>query len=52
MKEIKVDKSKLDIQNGKIVTKDLLNIIEEESIEIDSTDLENSNNLYLVLKDK
>lgn len=52
MKEIKINRDKLKIENGKVKKEDLLNCIEDEFYEFEVDELENSNNLYLVLKDK
>lgn len=52
MKEFKITEEKLNSEKGKKLKKDLLTFIEEESIDIESLELENSDNLYIVLKDR
>lgn len=52
MKEFKITKEKLKSEKGKKLKEDLLTFIEEESIDIDGLEMENSDNLYLVLKDR
>ena len=52
MRELKVVKEKLQEVDGKITKEEIMNAIEDESITIDGKELENSNNLYICLKDK
>jgi argonaute-like protein implicated in RNA metabolism and viral defense len=54
MKEFKVEGKNFHQENDRIKLKreDLINLIDEDSLEIDATDIEDTNNLYLVLKDR
>lgn len=48
----RIDKQKFQNIEGKITKEDIINAIEDETLTLDEKVLENSNDLYIVLKDR